>query len=46
MVRLNLGYKYVVGKEKDDKTFVIANVHRKKCRCRTRFRSRRESKVP
>ncbi len=39
MVRLNLCYK-------DNKTFVIANILRKKSRSRTRFRSRRESKVP
>ncbi len=45
MVRLNLCYKDVVCKLKDDKTFVIANIQMKKSRSRTRFRSRRESKV-
>ena len=45
MVRLNLCHKDVV-QIKYDKMFVIANILKKKSRSRTRFRSRRESKVP
>ncbi len=43
MVRLNLWY---ANKKTMIKRFVIANIQRKRPRSRTRFRSRRESKVP
>ena len=46
MVQLSHGYKDVLCILKGEKTFRVPKYRRKESRSRTRFHSRRESKVP